>query len=395
MTLQRPLELPCGAILKNRLIKSAMSDSLGDGYGNPTQTQIRLYERWAQGGVAVSIIGEVQVDPRYPERPGNLVLDGNSNLDMLREFTRRATINSAHLWPQLGHAGALSYNSISQPKGPSAINMDSLQCNGMTSAEIQALPRIYANAALRAKSTGFTGVHIHAGHGFLLSQFLSPLFNKRVDNYGGDIMSRARIILEIIREIREVVGASFPIGIRINATDQVEGGLTETDALDIVHLLKQTSIDLIDISGGTYFPGAKSSSDSRNRAPYFLDFARRAKTATSIPIMVTGGFKRREQVVKALASGASDAVGLARAMVLDPALANTWLSEAAGDPDFPMFNNAVAGGITAWYTMRLTALGNDREKMYQLDIPTAMKLYEDRDTRRAAQWRQRFSSEAY
>ena len=103
--LGKPLELPCGVVLKNRMAKAAMSDSLGDGCGNATDAQSCLYERWAQGGVALSLIGEVQGTPHYPEKPGNLVLNPNSDIEALQDLARRGSINGAHLWPQLGHAG--------------------------------------------------------------------------------------------------------------------------------------------------------------------------------------------------------------------------------------------------------------------------------------------------
>ena len=357
--LRHSLELPCGSILKNRLAKSPMSDSLGNGEGNPTEAQIRLYERWAQGGAGLSIIGEVQGDYRYPEKPGNLVFNAQTNQQAIQSLASRAVINGAHLWPQLGHAGALSHLPISQPKGPSALNIEGLQCGGMSIDEIQGLPPMYARTASYAKAAGFSGVYIHAGHGFLLSQFICPLFNHRCDGYGGSVEVRCRIVLEVIDEVRRAVGPSFPVGIRINATDQLEGGLTEDDALEVVRLLDRTSVDLIDISGGTYFPGAKANSDGSGKGPYFVDFARRAKEITKVPLMVTGGFKKREQAVDAVASGAVDMVGLARAMVLNPRLAKHWLTEEGGDPDFPRFESNPPGGITAWYTMRLTALGED------------------------------------
>ena len=372
--LRSTLELPCGAILKNRLAKSPMSDSLGNGEGDPTEAQIRLYEKWAEGGAALSIIGEVQGDHRYPEKPGNLVLGPKSNQQALKLLASRSMVEGAHLWAQLGHAGALSYLPISQPKGPSALDIEGLQCAGMSMYEVQELPDMYARTALHAKTSGFSGVLIHAGHGFLLSQFLSPLFNHRNDGYGGSIEARCRIVLEVINEVRRAVGPSFPVGIRINSTDQLEGGLTEVDALAVVRLLDQTSIDLIDISGGTYFPGAKASSDGSSRGPYFLDFARRAKGVTHVPLMATGGFKRREQAVDAVASGAIDMVGLARAMVLNPRLAKAWLTEEGGDPDFPRFETNPPGGITAWYTMRLTALGEDREDTFTLDLLSAIRV---------------------
>jgi len=389
--LQSPLELPCGVILKNRLAKSPMSDSLADGEGNPTQTQIRLYERWAQGGVALSLIGEVQGDPRFPKKPGNLVLGACSNQNLLESLTRRAVIENAHLWAQLGHAGALSHSPISQPKGPSTFDIQGLQCAGMEIDEIHALPDLYARTASYAKKVGFTGAHIHAGHGFLLSQFISPLFNHRNDGYGGSVKARCRVILEIISAIRDAVGSSFPVGIRINASEQLEGGLTEADALEVIRLLDQTSIDLIDISGGTYFPGAKASSEGTSRGPYFLDFAKRARAITAVPLMLTGGFKRREQAIEAIGSGVVDMVGLARAMILNPQLAATWLSEKGGDPEFPKFQSAPPGGITAWYTMRLTALGEDRENDFEMDLLAAICEYEERDAQRGRKWQKKFA----
>lgn len=147
-------------------------------------------------------------------------------------------------------------------------------------------------AALPSQS-GFTGVHIHAGHGFLLSQFLSPLFNQRTDQYGGSIEARSHIVKKILKAVRHEVGPEFPIGLRMNASDQLDGGFTEEDGLEVVKSLDSLYLDLIDISGGTYFPGAKSSSDSSSGEPYFLGFAEKAKTLTNIPIMLTGGFKSK------------------------------------------------------------------------------------------------------
>lgn len=388
--LGKPLELPCGVTLKNRFVKAPMSDSLGDGEGDPTEALIRLYERWAEGGAALSIIGEVQWTPYFPEKPGNLVLGSTTNNHRLRQLTKRATINSAHLWPQLGHAGALSHLPISDPKGPSALNIGDFKCSGMSTDEIRILPYQYAKAAEHAKVVGFTGVQIHAAHGFLLSQLLSPLFNNRTDEYGGSIEARCQIIIEVINEVRRVVGSTFPIGIKINSTDKLEGGLTENDALTLVQILDETSIDLIDISGGTYFPGAKASSNGSSRGPYFLDFAKEAKERTNIPLMVTGGFKTRRQTEDAVDSGAADMVGVARAMVLNPQLANTWLSETGEDPLFPKFEFAPPGGITAWYTMLLTALAEDQESVFELDLRSALKVYEERDTERCSKWKQKF-----
>ncbi|RDE25221.1 oxidoreductase [Motiliproteus coralliicola] len=390
--LGQSLRLPCGAILKNRLLKSAMSDSLADGKGNATLEQARLYERWAEGGVALSIIGEVQVDPRYPEKPGNLVLGPNTNRQALSELAARGSINDTHIWPQIGHAGALAAPLISQPKGPSALRVGSFSCAGMSLSEIQQLPAVYTNAALLTKAVGFSGLQLHAGHGFLLSQFLSPLFNRRQDQYGGSVDARARVIVDIIEKVRGAVGPHFPIGIKINSSDQLEGGLSQQEALEVIGILDRTSIDLIEISGGTYFPGATSSSDAATDGPYFIDFASQAKQLTKIPIVTTGGFKNRPQAVAALGSGETDMIGMARALALNPSLARQWLKPTADEVHFPRFNTTPPGGITAWYTMRLTALAKDNEDNFSMDLESAIRCYEQRDQLRAERWRRRFSS---
>lgn len=386
--LSQPLELHCGTILKNRIAKSAMSDSLGDGRGDPTDAQERLYERWADGGAAVSIVGEVQGNPHFAEKPGNLVLGPTSNLERFRALARAGSGDRAQLWLQLGHAGAMAHPPISDPKGPSALDLPGLTCSGLTTREVRGIPSEFARTAAMAKELGFGGVQIHAAHGFLLSQFLSPLFNKRDDAYGGSIENRMRLLLEVVERVRDVVGPHFPIAIKLNATDQLEGGFVEDEALAVIAALDQTMIDLIDISGGTYFPGAKSASDSAGGGPYFLDFAQRARPLTDKPLMVTGGFKSINQAMDALDRGV-DVVGLARALVLDPALPNRWLDGEPGDPNFPKFHNPPEGGITAWYTMRLTEIGEDRETSEMGDLDAAVDAYDARDTARVAAWNAR------
>ncbi|MEM7143264.1 MAG: NADH:flavin oxidoreductase/NADH oxidase family protein, partial [Actinomycetota bacterium] len=352
--LAEPVVLPCGLRIPNRLAKSAMSDSLGDGAGQPSDPQIRLYERWAQSGVGLSIIGEVQVDARYPEKPGNLVIDDRRDRGRFARLAAAVAETDGLLWPQLGHAGALSHGPISRPAGPSALDLNGLVCAELSPTDVADLPMRYADAATRAKADGFSGVEVHAGHGFLLSQFLSPLFNRRTDGYGGSIEARNRIVVEIVQAIRASVGPEFAIGVKINATDQLEGGLTEDDSLVAIEMLSAESVDLVDISGGTYFPGAPSSSDRVSDGPYFADFARRVRQTVTTPVMVTGGVKTRDDASDLVESGAADLVGIARALVVDPELPSRWLGPSPADPPFPRFAASVPGGVTAWYTMRIT-----------------------------------------
>ena len=386
-----PLTLPCGVVLKNRIVKSAMSDSLGDGTGHPSEHQVALYRRWAEGGLAASIIGEVQGNPHFAEKPGNLVLDDNADLARFRALAKAGTANDAQLWVQLGHAGALAYPPTSDPAGPSALDLPGLACRALSAAEIAALPAGFARTAGLARDAGFGGVQIHAAHGFLLSQFLSPLFNRRTDHYGGSIGNRMRPLLETVAAVRETVGPGFPVTVKLNASDQLEGGLDATDALAVAAALGQAGVDLIDISGGTYFPGAPSSSDSGGSGPYFLEFAARARDITDVPLMATGGFKRREEAVQAIEEGRVDAVGVARALVLEPRLPEIWRTPSATDPAFPRFSDPPPGGITAWYTMRLTRLAEGAERHDAPDLAGALAEYDARDSARTETWRSHFA----
>lgn len=269
----------------------------------------------------------------------------------------------------------------------------------MSRDEIQAFSYQLATTAKLAKRIGFGGVQIHAAHGFLVSQFLSPLFNQRTDNYGVQtIENRTRLLVETIHAVRQAVGPSFPVAVELNSSDQLDGGLMEEDSLRVIQVLDATSVDLIDISGGTYFPGAKSASYTTPtgvQGPYFLDFALKARSITTKPLMCTGGFKTKEQAKDAVSSGAIDVVGLARALVLEPNLSILWKQDIGTALQFPRFSKAPEGGITAWYTMRLTEIGEDREEVVEKSgtdrhLMHAIRDYEKRDEARTKVWIQHF-----
>ena len=279
------------------------------------------------------------------------------------------------------------------------LHLPELNCEALSLEEVQAFPQQLASTARLAQQAGFGGVQIHAAHGFLLSQFLSPLFNQRTDAYGGgSVDNRMRLLLESIQAVRQATGASFPVAVKLNSSDQLQGGLTEDDSLKVIQALDQTSVDLIDISGGTYFPGAKSASDSTvGKGPYFVEFARKARSFTSKPLMCTGGFKTKAQAEDAVKSGAIDIVGLARALVLEPRLPNLWKENQNTELTFPRFSQAPEGGITAWYTMRLTEMAEDREDAVKNSgtdkhLQDAIRVYGERDAARAKVWVNHFAS---
>ncbi|WP_193170798.1 oxidoreductase [Nisaea nitritireducens] len=391
--LDKPLHLPCGAVLKNRIAKAAMSDDLGDGCGSPTDAQQRLYGLWADGGTALSLVGEVQIGPWAPENYGNLVLNPLREPGRFRALSDAATANGTHFWAQLGHAGALAAPVAGPAKAPSALDVSGIHAIEMTSEEVEALPAAYAKAALNANSAGFTGVEIHAAHGFLLNQFLSPLFNRRADRWGGSPERRAVLLLEIIAAVRAAVGSGFPVAVKINATDQLAGGIEEPEALDLVAMLDETAIDLIDISGGAYFPGAAAASDGTRAGPYFLDFARAARERTGKPLMTAGGFKKKAEAEEAVSSGAVDMVGLARALALDPGLPDKWLSESGEEAVFPRFSSTPSGGVTAWYTQRLHEWGSNGTVEQERSVEDALAQVERRKAANAVLWQKQFQTE--
>ncbi len=383
------LDLPSGKRLRNRLIKSAMSDMLGDGRGTPTPAQRRLYTRWAEGGISASIVGEVQGSADYPEASGNLVLNDQSDMAAFRALADAGQRDGADLWLQLGHAGALTPTDLGVPAGPSKIDEPALKARALTRAEIKDIPDAFARTAAQAKELGFGGVQIHAAHGFLLSQFLSPVFNHRTDAYGGSVRNRMRLLVETVSAVRQAVDPDYTVALKINSSDGLMGGLEEEDTLAIIAELDRTGIDLIDISGGTYFPGAPASSDRAASGPYFLDFAKAARPMTRTPLMVTGGFKTKAEAEAALARGAVDAIGLARAMVLNPSLPRDWMT-GRSDLTFPRFAEQASGGVTAWYTRAIGNIAQNVNQFPELDTHAALDWLEGIKSEQSASWRSAF-----
>lgn len=386
-----PLQLPCGAALRNRIFKAPMSDALGTGRGTPSDAQVNLYRIWADGGAALLVVGEVQIDPMYPENPGNLVLSDTSSIDEFATLCQTVRSYNTHLWAQLGHAGPIAHRDVcEQPLGPSPFDRGDFRCRAITLSEIDTLPATYATAALNAKQAGFSGVHLHAAHGFLLSQFLSPLLNRRTDRYGGSTVARFRLVDEVIKAIRAAVGHHFPIGIKINSTDELDGSLQEPEALEVVRLLDSTSIDLVEISGGTYIPGFDRLAMPKRTRPYFLSFARAARGLTTKPIVLSGGFREYEQVMAVLESGVIDAVSMARALILSPKLPANWEAGHQDSPQFPRFVASPPGGITAWFTELLAEIATTSRSNLKITPAEALVQRSRKDQELSKVWNRRF-----
>jgi len=323
-SLADPLDLPCGVRLPNRIAKAALSESLGDGDNSPDERVVTLYRRWAQGGYGLLVTGNVMVDRAHLGEPGNIAIEDDRALEQLRSWTKAVHDGGAAIFAQLNHPGRQSnlLNIGHRPVAPSAVPLALPGAQvplALTSSGIEDIIDRFATAAKVCEDAGFDGVQIHAAHGYLATQFLSPLTNLRDDEWGGDSERRMRFLLEVIRRVRVRVSPGFAVSVKLNSADFQRGGFTEEDSRAVVAALAEEAVDLIEISGGNYESPAMSgsaASSTRAREAYFLDYARSVREAAGqVPLMVTGGFRSRSGMQDALTAGDCDAVGIARPTV--------------------------------------------------------------------------------
>ena len=261
LCLSSPLKLPCGAKLSNRIGKAAMTEGLSDGHNTANDRFINLYKRWGEGGAGLLITGNVLVDRWHLERGGNLAIVGeqsNTSLSSLADMAEAAKAHGSAFWMQLSHAGRQTQKMVNKhPKAPSDVGLK--MGNGrfgkptpLTDEEIESAIDGFVHAARIAEQTGFDGVQVHAAHGYLISQFLSPLSNRRTDKWGGNLKARAGFLLEIIRRTRDAVGSGFAVAVKLNSADFQQGGFTQEDSAQVACWLEEAGVDLIEISGGNY-----------------------------------------------------------------------------------------------------------------------------------------------
>ena len=337
--LEQPLTLPCGAVVRNRMCKAAMTEGLAHPDGTASEELERLYGIWSDGGSGILLSGNIQVDGDHLERPGNVIVDSKLSDDAFSALQRMAaagTRNGNHLWAQISHAGRQTQKIVNPaPKAPSAVRLRLPQSQfgepvALTAEEIESVIERFVGCALTCKEAGFTGVQFHSAHGYLLSQFLSPLTNHREDEWGGTLENRARALIAIVTKAREVLGADFPISVKLNSADFQKGGFDFDDSLTVAKWLADAGVDLLEISGGTYeqprllnldgVEPIEEQSLARStlaREAYFVDFAKAMREELSMPIMVTGGLRRREVMNHVLETGGADMIGLGRPLCVD------------------------------------------------------------------------------
>ena len=335
-SLHDPLTLPCGLVLPNRIMKAAMSEALANSAHAPDGRLEQLYRTWGEGGYGLLITGNVMVDRTQLGEPGNVVIEDDRDLDALTRWAKGVHDSGTPILVQLNHPGrqcnpfALGH----VPVAPSAVPLSlpgSPTPRELTGAEIEDIIERFVTAAVVCEAAGFDGVQVHAAHGYLVTQFLSPLSNLRDDGWGGDAGRRMRFLLEIVRRIRARVAPGFAVAVKLNSADFQRGGFSEDESRAVVAALAAESIDLLEISGGNYESPAMSgtaAASTRAREAYFLDYARTVREIVGgVPLAVTGGFRSGSAIREALESGDCDVVGVARPTVITPDAATAILSD--------------------------------------------------------------------
>ncbi|TXJ76425.1 NADH:flavin oxidoreductase/NADH oxidase family protein [Streptomyces lavendulae] len=330
-----PLSLRSGQVLDNRIAKAAMEENMaGDGQ-LPGKELFGLYRRWAAGGTGLLITGNVMVHAEALTGPGGVVLDEAAPLEPFAEWAEAGKSGGGAIWMQINHPGRqITSDMPGVVWGPSAVAVDLGRHSGrfgrpvaMTPEQIRATVTRYAVTARRAEQAGFDGVEVHAAHGYLLSQFLSPLVNKRTDGWGGSLENRARMLLDVVREVRAAVSPSFAVAVKLNSADFQRGGFDADDARQVIELLAPLGVDLVELSGGSYESPAMSGrpADARTQAreAYFLDLAKDLVTTSPLPLMLTGGITRRRTAERVLDSGVA-LVGMGTALAVTPDLPDRW-----------------------------------------------------------------------
>ena len=427
------LDLPCGVQIKNRICKGAMTEGLADEQNRATSKHVNLYNRWSDGGAGILLTGNVQVDHRYLERPGNVVIEGqqtNEQLSRLTAYAEAGTKNNTHLWMQISHAGRQTPASVAEtPVAPSEVQ---LQMPGaqfgkprsLSDEEILDIIQKFAHTASVARETGFTGVQIHGAHGYLISEFLSPDINKREDNWGGSLAKRSKFLLEIVRSVRKSVGDDFPVSLKLNSADFQKGGFTHEDAIQVASWLNEEGLDLLEISGGTYeqphLVGIDMGLNPERaevrrestiaREAYFLDYANDIRNVFKGPLMVTGGFRSVQGMNDALNQNACDVIGIARPFCIDPQIANKLLSKDISETPtlektmqvgpgvlglnspFSMIKGINGWGQQAFWCLNLIRMGEDLDPSLDLGVFKAFLKYQRNEKEAAKRYKEYWKS---
>ncbi len=343
-----------GMKLANRFVRSATWEGMAEDDGSVTPRLIDLMTQLAEGQVGLIISGHAYIKPEGQAGIKQLGIYKDELIDGLRQMTQAVHHQDGRIVLQMAHSGCMADPNLTgqAPLGPFNVEgFSKFPCKAMTVRDIQELIEAFGQAARRAKEAGFDGVQIHAAHGYLLNQFISPYFNKRRDTYGGPVENRARVLLEVLQEVRSMVGTDYPVLIKLNSQDFLEGGLTLEDSLRIGIILQDKGIDALELSGGTLRSGMLSPTragiTSEEKEAYFQEAANAFKEKLKIPLMLVGGIRSLPVAERIIHQGVADYLSMSRPFIREPGLVKRWMSgdrsKAACLSDNQCFGAARAG----------------------------------------------------
>ncbi|MFH1954112.1 MAG: NADH:flavin oxidoreductase [Pseudomonadota bacterium] len=322
-----------GMKLANRFVRSATWEGMAVENGGCTSRLVRLMTRLAEGGVGLIITGHAYVQSEGQSHPGQLAIHKDGLIEDLKEMTRAIHEWGSRVALQVSHGGLLASQELTgqPPLGPSQIGgFVNSPVKEMSVAEIRRVVQAFGRAAIRAKAAGFDAVQIHSAHGVLLSEFLSPAFNKRKDSYGGSIENRARFLSEVLRYMRSAVGDDYPLLVKMNSQDFLKEGLSLEDALQVGELLQECGVDAIELSGGTRFSGELShwreGITSEEKEAYFREAAEAFKRRLHVPLVLVGGIRSFRVAERLISEGFADYVSMSRPFIREPHLVRRWVS---------------------------------------------------------------------
>lgn len=322
-----------GLTLDNRSVRSATWEGMCENDGRPTPKLTSWYRDLAAGSVGLIISGYAFVRSDGKQLPGKMGIHTDNFAADMQTLTQAVHSEGGKICIQLVHAGGQTQTAIAgrRPLAPSAIKVEQFpeESEAMIQKDIDEIVAAFGDAARRAKAWGFDAVQLHAAHGYLINQFLSPHINRRTDGYGGPVENRCRFLLEIYRRVRSAVGPDFPVFAKLNGSDNLEGGLDISDAVYAACLLDREKIDAIEVSGGTSASGEKTpvriKIDRPDQEAYNLELAREVKKAVQCPVMAVGGFRSLEVINNALSEDGIDYISMARPFIREPHLIKRWM----------------------------------------------------------------------
>ena len=391
-----------------------MEENLSEAGQVPGHKLRALYGFWGRGGLGLILTGNVMISPDAMTGPGGVVLQSGSDLKPFEAWANAAKQDGAQVWMQISHPGRQVFAAMGE-QAVSASDV-AIDLGGFSSMfgkpralranEIEALIQRFAESAGLAEQAGFDGCQIHAAHGYLISQFLSPLTNLRTDEYGGSLANRARFLFSVVKAVRAKVGSEFCVSVKLNSADFQKGGFDKADASWVVEQLNSMGVDLIEISGGSYESPAMqgrtrddAASSSLRREAYFIDFAREISAVATVPIMVTGGIRSRSVAEAALVRDEQgygvSVLGIARALAFQPELAKDWQNSQNLSLEIPTVewkNKAVAGlanmALTKAQLDRMSEGKSPKTKMNAIWALLRDQLLTRQRTKRYRRWRE-------